>query len=349
MTDFLRTHFQQETRIPEVHGDRCVHSHIEQASCRACVESCPKHAWHLTDESLGIDVESCDGCGLCVPVCPEGAILHQHKLLPRQFKQHIFALAACERTQLTGMGIIPCIHALSLRDLLQLYRQDIRGLILTTSHCDKCDRSPKIKLQTVIASLNIALQQRDQSPLLIKELSPEIWQQQYQRTTDVFTQGTMDRRNFLRKGLQTTIEQSLKVIAPEAERFIPVALLLPKSDVSANLPYVPQIDAMCCDGCDACLNLCPHQALLFVRTTQHYVIDAQQCTGCHICVDICVKQAISVSQWETPNIVHIPLYESRCRRCGAPFHRPSAYQADKTLCHICTQVNHQRNLFQVLD
>ncbi len=349
MTDSLRTHFQQEIRIPEVHGERCVHAHIEQASCQACVVSCPKQAWHLTDESLGIDVNSCDGCGLCVPVCPEGAILHHHAPIPRQFKQHIFALAACEKTQLTGAGVIPCIHALSLRDLLQLYRQNIRGLILSTANCNECVRHPKDRLQTLVSSLNLALQQRNQSPLLLKELSPDVWQQQYLHTTDTFTQGTMDRRNFLRRGLQTTIEQSLKVVAPETERFVPVASLLPKTDIVANLPYVPQIDATRCNGCDACLNLCPHQALLFARETQFYVIDAQQCTGCRICVDVCVKQAIDIIQWVMPDVVHIPLHESRCRRCGVPFHRPSAYQADKTLCHICMQVNHHRNLFQVLD
>lgn len=349
MTDSLRTHFQQEIRIPEVHGERCVHAYIEQASCQACVDACPKQAWHLTDESLGIDVESCDGCGLCVPVCSEGAILHHHGLLPRQFKQHIFALGACNKTQLTGAGVIPCIHALSLRDLLQLYRQNIRGLIVSTGHCDECVRAPKHRLQMTIESLNIALQQREKAPLLLRELSPELWQQQYDRTVDVFTQGAMDRRNFLRRGLQTTVEQGLKIIAPEAERFVPVASLLPKTSTPANLPYVPQIDPTRCDGCDACLNICPHQALLFARETQYYVIEAEQCTGCRICVDICVKQAINITQWIIPEIIHIPLHESRCRRCGAPFHRPSVYQADKSLCHICTQVNHHRNLFQVLD
>ena len=63
-----------ELRIPDINGDRCVHAHIETASCKACVDACPENAWILDDESLGLNTNSCDGCGLCVPACTEGAI-----------------------------------------------------------------------------------------------------------------------------------------------------------------------------------------------------------------------------------------------------------------------------------
>ena len=62
-------------RLPEVLAERCVHSLIERATCRRCVDACPTEAWVIDDERLGIDPARCDGCGLCAPACPQAAIV----------------------------------------------------------------------------------------------------------------------------------------------------------------------------------------------------------------------------------------------------------------------------------
>jgi ferredoxin len=62
-------------RLPELLPERCVHSLIEQATCRRCVDACPTGAWVIDDERLGIDPDRCDGCGLCAPACPQAAIV----------------------------------------------------------------------------------------------------------------------------------------------------------------------------------------------------------------------------------------------------------------------------------
>ena len=62
-------------RLPELMAERCVHSLIEQATCRRCVDACPTGAWVIDDERLGIDPARCDGCGLCAPACPQAAIV----------------------------------------------------------------------------------------------------------------------------------------------------------------------------------------------------------------------------------------------------------------------------------
>ena len=65
--------------LPEILAERCVHSRLETASCQACVDSCPQGAWVLDDASLGINTETCDGCGLCAAACPQAAIVHPHE------------------------------------------------------------------------------------------------------------------------------------------------------------------------------------------------------------------------------------------------------------------------------
>ncbi|MEW8549314.1 MAG: 4Fe-4S binding protein, partial [Candidatus Thiodiazotropha endolucinida] len=65
---------RQEERLPDVVSGRCVHEIVEMASCSSCVDVCPQHAWSLDDEALRLDTALCDGCGLCMPACPEGAV-----------------------------------------------------------------------------------------------------------------------------------------------------------------------------------------------------------------------------------------------------------------------------------
>jgi NAD-dependent dihydropyrimidine dehydrogenase PreA subunit len=353
MLEELRTHLQQELRIPEIRSERCVHAQIETASCRACVASCPRQAWHLDDESLGIDIEACDGCGLCAPVCRQGAILHAHEPLLRQFNQAIVALAACERTELSGEGTMPCLHALGLHDLLKLYRQGIRGLITSSGDCTQCPRQVnRTHLTDTLMTVNAALTQRHHPTLIHRELLPEAWQMQRQQLTPPLSQHQLSRRHFLRRGLQNAVQETLKwqgLLPQDSEKFLPLGTLLPQSVEPANLPYVPQIDPRRCDGCDACFNVCPHEVLFLDLDNPQYVIVAEQCTGCQLCVDVCKPQAIQIEHWTIPQVTHLPLHYQRCRRCGASFHRPADYVAEQNFCHVCNQVDHYRNLFQVFD
>ncbi|NJO15967.1 MAG: 4Fe-4S binding protein [Thioploca sp.] len=352
MLEELRTHLQQELRIPTIRSERCVHAHIETASCRACVESCPQQAWHLDDNSLGIDIEACDGCGLCAPVCPQGAILHAHEPLLRQLNQTVVALAACEHTQLNGEGIMPCLHALGLHDLLKLYRQGVRGLMTSMGDCTPCSRQVnRTHLAEALTTVNAALTQRHYPTFTYQELPAEAWQTQRQQLTPPLSQQQLSRRHFLRRGLQNAVQETLRwqgLLPQDSEKFLPPGTLLPKTPEPANLPYVPQIDSSRCDGCDACFNVCPHEVLFLDIDNPQYVIVAEQCTGCQICVDVCKPQAIHIEQWIIPPVTHLPLHYQQCRRCGVPFHRPIDYVANQNLCHICNQVNHHRNLFQVI-
>ncbi|MFO7951980.1 MAG: RnfABCDGE type electron transport complex subunit B [Bacillota bacterium] len=42
--------------------------------CRACVKECPQEAIEMDDKLAVIDIDKCDDCGRCVPVCPPGTI-----------------------------------------------------------------------------------------------------------------------------------------------------------------------------------------------------------------------------------------------------------------------------------
>ena len=60
--------------VPQAIPGRCVHERVEVGSCQRCVDACPLDAWVLDDAELALDTGRCDGCGLCVAHCPEGAL-----------------------------------------------------------------------------------------------------------------------------------------------------------------------------------------------------------------------------------------------------------------------------------
>ena len=52
------------------------------------------------------------------------------------------------------------------------------------------------------------------------------------------------------------------------------------------------IDADKCEGCQACIDVCPVEAIAMDGDVA--VIDADTCTECGVCVDECPTEAISM-------------------------------------------------------
>jgi ferredoxin len=113
--------------------------------------------------------------------------------------------------------------------------------------------------------------------------------------------------------------------------------------------HVPRIDEARCSGCDACVRVCAHGALVLDpgNGAPAYRVDPARCTGCHLCADECAERAVTVVEMATCDRREIRLDERRCTRCGAPFHLPAAQTADFGLCPICRKTDHHRKLFQV--
>jgi len=57
-----------ESLLPVVVPEKCT-------GCLECIEACPIEAIEFEAGKAVIDVETCDGDGICIPVCPEGAIV----------------------------------------------------------------------------------------------------------------------------------------------------------------------------------------------------------------------------------------------------------------------------------
>jgi ferredoxin len=333
--------------LPTVVAERCVHTQLTQASCHACVDVCPVNAWVIDDESLGIDTEACDGCGLCTTACPQGAIISP-RAMPVLSENRTSALFACEKAGVKGTdGIIPCLHTLGLQELLRLYRSGTRRLSIATGDCEPCIRNGVLYFPNLLGQLNDLLESRNLETITLQLTDREQWNQQRQ----TFSKPVLSRRDFFRKAAVSSMTVGMDLAGLTEERaFIPPGKILPRTRQNDVVPFTPRIDATKCNGCDACARLCPQGAIALCgsRDDLQYRLDAECCTGCAICLDICNQNAVSIDHWKPQVQFMLPLIAHQCRACGAPFHLPTVKPSNNDdLCVVCLNTNHARNLFIV--
>jgi Pyruvate/2-oxoacid:ferredoxin oxidoreductase delta subunit len=346
----MRRHWSEISPEPEVIADRCVHSHMEQARCRACVDACPTGTWVLDDDRLGIKTDRCDGCGLCAPACPEAAIDASFRPARRHIDGLWVAYGACDRAGIQApgtAGLMPCIHVMGVSELLRLHRAGVRRFLLAAGDCKLCPRGRVTGFGRSLDQVNALLADRGQELIEAQQLSAAGWSHAVEAANARHRPPTLGRRAFFRGILSSAMQTAAGLSEreePGAPDFVPPGRLISGSGRIAL--HAPRIDPARCTGCDACGRLCPHDAIRIQPDA--YVIDADDCTGCGICVDVCDMDAVSIHTMDASPQKRLPLHQRRCAACGADFHTPAPPAGQGEHCNICSGTPHHRLLFQVL-
>jgi len=333
--------------VPAADGEKCVHGLSAVATCQACVDACPRDAWVLDDERLGLDVTACDSCALCVPACPQQAIELGRTGLLKSERRPV-AFGACEVAIANSSRALACLHALGVRDLERLYRDGVRELIVARGDCRACPRGKISRFDDAVCGFAAMQASRNREPLAVRELAPEQWHELSQDASPAADETCVSRR-----GLLTGLVHGISEAGRMHEAREATAIGGSSCDLDeAVFAFVPRIDGDTCEACNACIRVCPHGALREIKEPEGelcYQMQPEECTGCNLCVDVCEARAVSVTPWGRIGGPVVQLLEARCRACGQVFQYCQEGKAEGLLCSVCRQKDHHRNLYQVLD
>ncbi|NWG40123.1 MAG: 4Fe-4S binding protein [Hydrogenophilaceae bacterium] len=332
--------------FPELNAERCVHASLPHASCRACVDACPRYAWILGESALRFNEYACDECGLCVPVCPQQAIR-----LPMVFEQREVAgeaamMAHCHFSGVEDKaGQIPCLHAIGLTEVLHAWSHGQRVWIIRRGDCGNCNRAKCVRLDSRVAALNSVLLAHGLPKVILRDLSAAAWSR---LLSGPKVKASESRRRFLSvlggcpvKTLARNGHDNAgkKPLAPG--EYLPEKL-------DASLPWHVQIDPARCIACHACARVCPQNAIEQVEgDIPAYQLHHRLCTGCGLCRGVCSHDAVSLRIWEKPRTNQLVLRNHHCNWCGVSFQAPVG-RGNISTCLICASASPKRNLRQVV-
>lgn len=314
-----------------LNGAACVRPRLLLASCDACQTACPVDAIDLGGGAPSMDMSLCTDCGLCSVACAEGVFTPPNPL-PVAQDQAVF---------------IPCSNALGLKELAQLWLDGVRRILVALNHCETCKATSIAQIETAVADFNRLIHSRD-LPAIELAMASKQDLQAWQKSRLHGGAENPSRRAFLRRFVAPEVE-------PEENTENPIITVLGQGqagDPDKTLyPFSPDINPDKCIGCDDCIRICPHDALILIKAESGkslYRCAPEQCTGCQLCRDACDADAIGVNRMN-PRSVDILLTRFQCRACGVETHVTDAHPPADGLCRICHQTNHSKNLFVVLD
>ncbi len=135
-----------DSRNLSVDPNQCARLRHMKATCTRCMDNCPRHAISF-GESLKVDVDRCDDCGICASVCLTGALEatkpNNAELISRiqaSPQNEVLAFACPKAFKGPDERVIKvnCIGRVDTSVLVSAVAQDTRQVVLVDGPCQEC-------------------------------------------------------------------------------------------------------------------------------------------------------------------------------------------------------------------
>lgn len=350
--------FIQSSNLFRYIGTRCLRNEYYHNDCRACIDLCPKGAFHIVRNKLTLFENECVGCAGCIGSCPSEA-LEIESFDPNGFAASFIHL---EDPKLSCKTTTPCLGVFDSEHYLVMALRGEQQPVCDMSHCSTCTLNTDGRLaQTIHGKI-------DESNRFLETIGHSarvtILEEKEEQT---------ERRALFRKGFDklrdSVVQESAAHVAmttahykmPDAK--LPLKRVLLKNSLkeimgtlqttafAENTPlfFDKTIDFHACTNCGDCVQFCPTDALSATSDKQGIYFTQGKCIGCSICEDICKPNAISAK--EGFDLVSVAFdraellvrYEMvMCNECRCPF----PYKGGEPICDRCSSyIKEHANMF----
>lgn len=317
----------QNLRIDPLQCSRLRHM---KATCTRCMDHCPQHAISF-DDSIRINVDKCNDCGICTGVCPTGALeatSPSNPELMRRIEQRretaVLAFACSRVFQGSDERVIGvnCIGRLDESILVGALAHGIRQVVLIDGPCGDCPNAAGRQVAARAVAESNALAQAFGRPPAIS-LAAELPFPFVVADGSASSSDALSRRAFLTSFLResraaaaltvTTVlekEPEKKIVRVKGE--LPQHLSTKRQLLLEMLPRIGQpvsLDfarengswATCrikesCTACQMCAFFCPTGALSKTEEEGKPALTfrVSHCTNCRVCVEVCYWKALEL-------------------------------------------------------
>jgi Pyruvate/2-oxoacid:ferredoxin oxidoreductase delta subunit len=346
--------------VPNFRAERCVRYRYAYSECNRCAEACPHEAVRLFDAGVELLAANCQGCALCVAVCPTDALLEKSvsadSLLKSAGGRERYTIA-CAPSAARGDTVVPCLGAINAVTLAEFSRQGIELHLAGSGHCGECAHGSKGA--DIIRSV---LEARDAiCAVELPGVTKTEWAQLVldEATGDEGNEIAASRRQLFRR----LVGQSLEVIAgedvapPPLKAIRAAAPFMPERKALLNdifdgceealravrhaaIPAENWVVAQGCTNCEACVRVCPTGAMQLLEDNNAWrlVLLAERCVACDVCVEVCQPKVLRqrdadfvvVNKQKGRLLRNVP--RKRCKTCDRLF----VTENDASICAICS-------------
>ncbi len=324
-----------------------------RSDCRLCMDQCPFEAMIVHKGQIHVIKDQCHGCGLCVAVCPVGAVSvsaydRQEKKqrrvdplteLPSPEKGQVLVVTCTTQKtvvygwisgtprpdQITCVAL-PCIAATSPLFMAKALGMGFDAVIFLCIDADCTNGCAVQKWLPIMESINrfvrnpgtsVPLMAINAPPMKAKTDFLGLMAQLPSRSSTIHPETPVSEpSDDARQDLCQCLCKLIEGNPAEGHRFRNLAL--PFFDLF--------IDTKQCTLCGACVKNCPTHAIEMKKgTARQLFFSSHRCIGCEICVHTCPEQAALLHRIFDPLVIANKTKtekardaQATCRNCGNP-------------------------------